>query len=96
METALWNKAVFHLASKLYYKCSNNTQRMVFQLLFQKTRDFMAKLGLPQSDSHDLPTSGQTLPGRVSLPPGSADSELGRSPESALETAESQGIYQPR
>lgn len=31
-------------------------------MLFQETRDFLAGLGLPKSDSFDLPTSGKTFP----------------------------------
>ena len=62
-------------------------------MLFQKTRDFMAKLGLPQSDSYDLPTSGQTFPDgchyRLEVPTVNSAEAL----KALLETAESQGVY---
>jgi len=31
-------------------------------MIFQEVRDYVAKLGLPKGDLHDLPTSGKTFP----------------------------------
>ena len=31
-------------------------------MIFQETRDYLKKMGLPDGDLNDLPTSGQTFP----------------------------------
>jgi len=61
-------------------------------MLFQETRDFLEKLGLPKGDLFDLPTSGKTFPDgahfRIEVPTINSAEAM----KSLLENAKRQGV----
>jgi len=61
-------------------------------MIFQETRDFLEKLGLPKGDLFDLPTSGKTFPDgahfRLEVPTINSAEAL----KSLLENAKRQGV----
>lgn len=61
-------------------------------MLFEKTREFMAKLGLPKGDLFDLPTSGKTFPDgahyRLEVPTVNSAEAF----KALMETAEKLGV----
>ena len=46
--------------------------------MFEATREYVKKLGLPSGDLFDMPTSNAALPGWRRLPDRGANGELGR------------------
>ncbi|MDX9872855.1 MAG: peptidase [Clostridia bacterium] len=59
--------------------------------MFEKEKEFLVKLGLPQTDLYDLPTSGKTFPDgalyRLEVPTVNSSEAL----KALLETAEAEG-----
>jgi len=62
-------------------------------MLFEETRDFLEKLGLPKGDLFDLPTSGKTFPDgahfRLEVPTINSAEAI----KSLLENTKRQGVH---
>ncbi|MFA7574468.1 MAG: hypothetical protein WCY14_03070, partial [Arcobacteraceae bacterium] len=61
-------------------------------MIFQKTRDFIEKLGLPGGDLFDLPTSGKTFPDGAHYRLETPTINSAEAIKSLLENAKRQGV----